>query len=38
MASSISHIASSGPKCFHCTLTCAMVQFLSGVSFLSSIH
>ena len=38
MASYISHVASSGPKCFHCTLTYAMVQFLSGVSFLSSMH
>ena len=38
MASSISQVASSGPKCFHCTLTCAMVRFLSGVSFLSNMH
>jgi hypothetical protein len=30
MASSISHVASSGPKYFHYTLTCAMVMFLSG--------
>ena len=38
MASSISHVASSGPKCFHCTLSCEMVIFLSGVSFLSIMH
>jgi hypothetical protein len=38
MASSISHVASSGPKCFHCTLTCAMVRFQSEVSFLSNMH
>jgi hypothetical protein len=38
MASSISHVASSRTKCFHYTLTCAMVQFMSEVFFLSNMN
>ena len=38
MASSSSHLPSSGTKCFQYTLTYEMVLFLSGDSFLSIMH
>lgn len=34
----ISHVASSGPKCFHYTLTCSIARFQSTRIFLCNIY
>ena len=36
--STISHVASLGPKCFHCTLNCLISRFGSMSTFLCNIH
>jgi len=38
ISSSSSHVASSAPKCFHCTLTYMMARFHNIVSLLSMMH
>jgi len=36
--SAIYHVASSGPKCFHCTLTCSIAQLWNKRTFFCNIH